>query len=247
MKDFMEKEFNDTGLCIPDRHYMADRTRKIEDIIRLVERGKYFTINRPRQFGKTTILSEREEIMRGFLLFLLLGCVALFSCEGAPELTFEEDEDGISIIGEKSDFYFTAEAPWEVEGRIVMATHKGGMFEVFGGMFQLMWGDVAIELEPHADKKREEYFDELSEEAQEIIREQGCGARYLNEHSIMVIAVASNSEVDAALRSIEEGDDVFFEGYRVNLDSAEYKGNSLSMDTSDMLCVTNVVINEEEE
>lgn len=54
----MKKEFNDTGLCVPGRHYMADTSRKIEDIIRLVEKGKYFTINRPRQFGKTTILSQ---------------------------------------------------------------------------------------------------------------------------------------------------------------------------------------------
>ncbi len=36
---------------------MADTSQKVEDIIRLVEKGKYFTINRPRQFGKTTILS----------------------------------------------------------------------------------------------------------------------------------------------------------------------------------------------
>ncbi len=57
MKDFKEIEFNDTGLCIPGRHYMADTSRKIEDIIRLVDKGKYFTINRPRQFGKTTISS----------------------------------------------------------------------------------------------------------------------------------------------------------------------------------------------
>ncbi|MCP4106048.1 MAG: AAA family ATPase [Desulfobacteraceae bacterium] len=52
----MQKEFNDTGLCVSDRHYMADMAKKIEKIIELVEKGKYFTINRPRQFGKTTIL-----------------------------------------------------------------------------------------------------------------------------------------------------------------------------------------------
>lgn len=50
------KEFNDTGLCIPQRHYMVDTTPKVEQVINLVERGKYFTINRPRQFGKTTTM-----------------------------------------------------------------------------------------------------------------------------------------------------------------------------------------------
>lgn len=51
------KEFNDTGLCIPNRHYMVDNSDKLKQIIAFVEKGKYFTINRPRQFGKTTILS----------------------------------------------------------------------------------------------------------------------------------------------------------------------------------------------
>lgn len=53
----MEREFNDTGLCVPGKHYMADTSEKIETIIRLIEKGKYFTISRPRQFGKTTTLS----------------------------------------------------------------------------------------------------------------------------------------------------------------------------------------------
>ncbi|RKZ36182.1 MAG: AAA family ATPase, partial [Gammaproteobacteria bacterium] len=52
----MQKEFNDTGLCIPSRHYMVDNSEKLKQIIAFVEKGKYFTINRPRQFGKTTTL-----------------------------------------------------------------------------------------------------------------------------------------------------------------------------------------------
>jgi hypothetical protein len=45
----MQKEFNDTGLCIPNRHYMVDNSDKLKQIIAFVEKGKYFTINRPRQ------------------------------------------------------------------------------------------------------------------------------------------------------------------------------------------------------
>ena len=52
----MQKEFNDTGLCIPNRHYMVDNADKLEQIMALVEKDKYFTISRPRQFGKTTIM-----------------------------------------------------------------------------------------------------------------------------------------------------------------------------------------------
>ncbi|MCP4112891.1 MAG: AAA family ATPase [Desulfobacteraceae bacterium] len=53
----MKRKFNDTGLCVPQRHYMADTSAKIEQIFQLIEDGEYFTINRPRQFGKTTTLS----------------------------------------------------------------------------------------------------------------------------------------------------------------------------------------------
>ena len=45
----MKREFNYTGLCIPGRHYMADTSEKIGEIVRLIEKGKYFTINRPRR------------------------------------------------------------------------------------------------------------------------------------------------------------------------------------------------------
>ena len=53
----MQKEFNDTGLCVPDLHYMVGTSKKIHRIIQLIDKGRYFTINRPRQFGKTTTIS----------------------------------------------------------------------------------------------------------------------------------------------------------------------------------------------
>lgn len=51
------KKFNTTGICIPSLHYMADTADMIEQIIDdYVEQGEYFTINRARQYGKTTTL-----------------------------------------------------------------------------------------------------------------------------------------------------------------------------------------------
>ncbi len=53
----MKKIFNITGLCVKYKHYMVDTSAKIEKIMAMVERGDYFMINRPRQFGKTTTLN----------------------------------------------------------------------------------------------------------------------------------------------------------------------------------------------
>ncbi len=51
----MGRRFNVTGTCIPEKHYMADISGKMEQIIRLIEQDSYFTIHRARQYGKTTM------------------------------------------------------------------------------------------------------------------------------------------------------------------------------------------------
>ncbi len=53
----MKKQFNITGTCYSDVHYMMDNSAKLAQIMELVEQGNYFSINRPRQYGKTTMLS----------------------------------------------------------------------------------------------------------------------------------------------------------------------------------------------
>jgi hypothetical protein len=52
----MKKRFNIAGTCHPDFHYMMNNSKKLEEVMQLIEYGDYFTINRPRQFGKTTML-----------------------------------------------------------------------------------------------------------------------------------------------------------------------------------------------
>jgi len=57
------RRFNVTGICVPDMHYMVDISEKIEEIFKLVEEKSYFTINRGRQYGKTTTLGMLEKRM----------------------------------------------------------------------------------------------------------------------------------------------------------------------------------------
>lgn len=52
----MAKTFNTTAVCIPEKHYMVNIEKRLYEIGKLVEDGKYFTINRARQYGKTTTL-----------------------------------------------------------------------------------------------------------------------------------------------------------------------------------------------
>jgi AAA-like domain len=84
----MEKEFNVTGNCLPSRHYMADTSAKFKSTIRLVEQGKYFAINRPRQYGKTTMLFALTDALKkndDYVVFRM-------SFEGVGDVVFETEE-----------------------------------------------------------------------------------------------------------------------------------------------------------
>ena len=66
------KRFNTTAICIPSKHYMVDITDKVMEIKKLVDAGKYFSINRARQYGKTTTVSALSQSLSEQYTVLLL-------------------------------------------------------------------------------------------------------------------------------------------------------------------------------
>lgn len=76
------KKFNITGLCIPEEHYMVDISSNINTIISdYIQEGKYFTINRGRQYGKTTTLYLLEQQLKDRYMVISLSfeaCDELF-------------------------------------------------------------------------------------------------------------------------------------------------------------------------
>lgn len=55
------KKFNTTAVCIPSKHYMVDLSGRVAEIRKMVDAGEYFTINRARQYGKTTTITALTE------------------------------------------------------------------------------------------------------------------------------------------------------------------------------------------
>lgn len=51
-----KKYFNTSADCKPELHYMANIEERLSEIRAMVVRGDYFTINKARQYGKTTLL-----------------------------------------------------------------------------------------------------------------------------------------------------------------------------------------------
>lgn len=82
----MTKRFNITGNCFPNLHYMMDNSAKLAEVVDLVERGEYFIINRPRQFGKTTTLFYLNDYFQNddYLSIIL-------SLQGIDSQHFESD------------------------------------------------------------------------------------------------------------------------------------------------------------
>ena len=59
----MERSFNITGACNPQEHYMVNLDSRLAEIKKMVDAGKYFVINRGRQYGKTTTLKALEQYL----------------------------------------------------------------------------------------------------------------------------------------------------------------------------------------
>ena len=59
----MKKKFNVTGLCVPEKHYMVILDKCLDEIHQLIDDGAHFTINRARQYGKTTTLNMLSKML----------------------------------------------------------------------------------------------------------------------------------------------------------------------------------------
>jgi len=86
------RRFNVTGLCVSDKHYMADISQKISKIEKMVDYGQYITINRPRQYGKTTTLNTLANTLRGKYIIIKT------SFEGVSDDMFLSEENFCGMI-----------------------------------------------------------------------------------------------------------------------------------------------------
>lgn len=84
----MAKRFNVTGPCIPEKHYMVDLTERTHQIREMVQAGDYFTINRARQYGKTTTMAALERALDEAYLVISLDFQALGAASFQDENTF---------------------------------------------------------------------------------------------------------------------------------------------------------------
>ncbi len=96
------KEFNITSLCIQEKHYTADITNKVGEAVALIKKGKYFTINQARQYGKTTIIHQIYLSLKKEYLVIEISFEGLGSDDFSSESRF--CRCFIHLIGKKLRF-----------------------------------------------------------------------------------------------------------------------------------------------
>jgi len=103
----MAKKFNVTGKCIPAEHYMADISTKLEKTLQMVKAGEYFIINRPRQYGKTTMLYVLADALRKSGEHIVFN----MSFEGIGDDVFRDENDFSRGFVRQLAKYATVSAP----------------------------------------------------------------------------------------------------------------------------------------
>lgn len=86
----MKRRFNTTGVCYADEHYMVDLAERLAKMKEMVDEGKYFVINRARQFGKTTTLRALASYLCEEYVVVLLDFQKIGSSSFADEHTFSK-------------------------------------------------------------------------------------------------------------------------------------------------------------
>ncbi len=118
----MAKKFNIAGRCIAAWHYMADTSRKQKAVLKMVEEGDYFIINRPRQYGKTTTLHNIADAL------IVSGEYIVFntSFEGVGDDIFNTEEEFapgfVGLLSTNAETYAPELVEWLDEA--VPTVHK---------------------------------------------------------------------------------------------------------------------------
>ena len=86
----MNKVFNISGDCKPDMHFMVDIGDRLAEMKAMIDRGDYFTVNRARQFGKTTTLKALRRYLKNEYQVLSLDFQKLSHKDFETERAFVE-------------------------------------------------------------------------------------------------------------------------------------------------------------
>lgn len=120
----MTKLFNVNGICRAEKHYMVDLSSRLKAIKTMVDAGDYFTINRARQYGKTTVLHALADYLKPDYYVISLDFQGLSYADFATEDRF------VSAVSRQILLVVDGELSVEAERELVPYTDgsRNGVF-----------------------------------------------------------------------------------------------------------------------
>lgn len=123
--------FNTTGVCIPTKHYMVDVTDKIDQIRALVDRGRYFTIKRARQYGKTTVLTALAKALEPDYRVISLDFQGISAAGFRTEQIFVQEFSRLILAGTQRGLIIPDEIRDKLQNYVDRNENKAKLGELF--------------------------------------------------------------------------------------------------------------------
>ena len=123
--------FNAAGDCKPGLHYMVDIQPKLEAIKKMIDRGEYFSINRARQYGKTTTLRALARFLKNEYLVISLDFQMMSHADFENERTF-------SASFSEELLYRIPDIPQDIREKLAAFTEESPKITTLSAMFRVL-------------------------------------------------------------------------------------------------------------
>lgn len=127
----MAKKFNVNGVCRPDFHYMVNLSSRLAAIKEMVDEGAYFTINKARQYGKTTILRALAHFLQEEYEVVSLDFQRMSS------LSFSDEQMFVASFAEEL-LYAVNGFPQEIENRLCAYAERTARLNSLQSLFRVL-------------------------------------------------------------------------------------------------------------
>ncbi|MDO4337601.1 MAG: AAA-like domain-containing protein [Eubacteriales bacterium] len=127
----MRRFFNVNAGCQPEIHYMVDLSERLQKIKVMIDSGQYFTINRARQYGKTTILQALGEYLKNDYTVISLDFQMM------SYTNFETEQSFVAAFsGEILDN--TEEIPEEIKSKLLVFAEETTASNTLMALFKVL-------------------------------------------------------------------------------------------------------------
>lgn len=197
----MRKKFNITGSCSPDRHYMVNSEKRFAAVEDLIDAGEYFTINRARQYGKTTMLQTIQRRLSNKYLIIKT------SFEGVGDEPFKSENSFAklfaSLIVDELVFYKEKEeyiSVWKDDSIVSLET----LAKAISGFCQMYPRPVTLLIDEVDKSSNNQLFVSFIGMLRDLFLKRVDKGMNLTFHSVVLAGVYDVKNLKLQLRPEEE-------------------------------------------